>query len=141
MVIADDFEFKSERSKINKEGFRSVLNSSKELILDGNSIKVLNEDEIRSIDGIKTDFRLIENKSQGKRRKSGDKGAIDNPRELANGVDIFVRLSAYTEDKRIDFENKKLKPGSPSFMAGFLQTVNLFLTGLIKDLQQMNEKV
>jgi len=112
LAITDDFEFKSDKGKIIREGFRSVLTSSKELILDGNSIKLLNEDELRSIDGIKTDFRLIENRSQDKRRKLGGKGAIDNPREPANGIEIFVRLSAYAEDKRIDFENKKLKPGS-----------------------------
>lgn len=45
-------------------------------------------------------------------RSNGTTGALDNPPKMGNGTDIFVRLSAYQDDKRIDFENKCLKAGS-----------------------------
>jgi hypothetical protein len=41
-----------------------------------------------------------------------EKGAIDNPWENANGEEVFVRLSAFENDKRIDKENRCLRPGS-----------------------------
>lgn len=41
-----------------------------------------------------------------------DKGAIDNPVEFANGEEVFVRLSAFDNDRRIDKENRCLRPGS-----------------------------
>lgn len=48
--------------------------------------------------------------SDNKPHKS--KGAKENPKEKANGTEMFVRLSAYENDRRIDFESKKLKPES-----------------------------
>lgn len=39
-------------------------------------------------------------------------GAIDNPKEQANGTELFVRLSAFEDDKRVDKVNKCLLPGS-----------------------------
>lgn len=41
-----------------------------------------------------------------------DKGALDNPVEPVDGNEIFVRLSAFDDDKRIDKMNKCLRPGS-----------------------------
>jgi len=46
------------------------------------------------------------------KRHSGGNGAIDNPRETANGVEIFVRISAYENDKRINFVENKLINGT-----------------------------
>ena len=40
------------------------------------------------------------------------KGAVDNPKEYADGKEIFVRLSHYENDKRVDFHNRKLLPGT-----------------------------
>lgn len=40
------------------------------------------------------------------------KGAIDNPVTRANGTDMFVRLSAFDNDKRIDKIGGRLLPGS-----------------------------
>jgi hypothetical protein len=42
----------------------------------------------------------------------GQGGAIDNPSESANGKEIFVRVSAYENDLRVDMQNKCLRPGS-----------------------------
>jgi hypothetical protein len=46
------------------------------------------------------------------KRYSGGQGALNNPKESAKGDEIFVRVSAFADDRRIDFVNKKLKPGS-----------------------------
>lgn len=42
----------------------------------------------------------------------GESGAIENPKEQANGEELFVRLSAFENDKRVDKIAKKLLPGS-----------------------------
>ena len=38
--------------------------------------------------------------------------AIDNPKENANGTELFIRLSAFKDDKRVDQASKCLLPGS-----------------------------
>ena len=40
------------------------------------------------------------------------KGAKDNPVEKVNGSEIFVRLSHWNNDKRVDKVNKRLLPGT-----------------------------
>lgn len=40
------------------------------------------------------------------------KPAKDNPVELANGIERFVRLSAYANDRRVDTVNKCFLPGT-----------------------------
>lgn len=106
LAVNLDTEFKSYKRQIITEGFSKILNKSNELILATNSIRVLNKSEVREFKGI------IENKSADKKRHTGGTGAKENSKENANGTEVFVRISAYEDDKRIDFENKKLKPGS-----------------------------
>ena len=53
-------------------------------------------------------FRDIVKEPENKK----DKGAIDNPVENANGEEVFVRLSAFDNDRRVDKENRCLRPGS-----------------------------
>ena len=43
---------------------------------------------------------------------NSNKGAAGSPKEKADGNEIFVRLSVYEDDKRIDFKNRKLLPGT-----------------------------
>ncbi len=45
-------------------------------------------------------------------RYSGNKGALDCQTEKADGKEIFTRLSAYENDRRIDLMRECLKPGS-----------------------------
>jgi len=107
LVVDDDMELKSNRSRIVREGFSNILNRSPDLMLETNSIRVLNES------AVKQQFKsLSESKRSNKKRHTGGKGATDNPKESANGNEVFVRISAYEDDKRIDTVNKKLKPGS-----------------------------
>jgi hypothetical protein len=55
---------------------------------------------------------LNENKKNDKKRHPGGKGATENPKEFADGKEIFVRISAFEDDIRIDSEKKKLKDGA-----------------------------
>lgn len=63
-----------------------------------NAMKVLSEKQFRN--------QVSEPKDEK------EKGALDNPIESADGKEIFVRLSAFDDDKRIDKVNKCLRPGS-----------------------------
>lgn len=47
-----------------------------------------------------------------KGRHTGGSGAVDNAPIYANGKDLFVRLSAYSDDKRVDFVKMRLKDGT-----------------------------
>jgi len=107
LVVNLDADFKTYKRQIFSEGFSKVLNRSNELILETNSIRVLNKAEI-----IQSKALGFSETKANKKRHSGDKGAKDNSQENANGTEVFVRISAYEDDKRIDFGDKKLKPGS-----------------------------
>ncbi len=53
------------------------------------------------------------------------RGAIDSPKEKADGQEVFVRISAYHDDKRIDTVNKCLRSGSfATTLKDYLHTVN-----------------
>jgi hypothetical protein len=78
------------------EGLFSIKAKAKLITL--NSISVLNEKQFRN--------QVNESKNEN------EKGALDNPVKNANGEEIFVRLSAFDNDRRIDKENKCLRPGS-----------------------------
>lgn len=82
--------------KVINEGILSIKASASYITL--NAISVLNEKQFRSI--------VNESKSENER------GAIENPVEAAKGEEIFVRLSAFDDDKRIDKINKCLRDGS-----------------------------
>jgi hypothetical protein len=56
--------------------------------------------------------QLIDNKQFRDRVNEHEKGALDNPVDNANGEEIFIRLSAFDIDRRVDKENNCLIPGS-----------------------------
>ena len=78
------------------EGINSIKAKAENITLI--AISVLNEKQ----------FRGVINES----KNDNEKGAIDNPVVNANGEEIFVRLSAFDDDKRIDKINRCLRPGS-----------------------------
>jgi hypothetical protein len=82
--------------KIVNEGIYSVKAGANIITL--NSISVLSEKQFRNV--------LNESKNENER------GAIDNPVESADGIEVFVRLSAFEDDRRIDKINRCLRPGS-----------------------------
>lgn len=82
--------------KIINEGIIAFKASA--LLINLNSISVLSEKQYRNIVG--------ESKSKKER------GAIDNSVENANGMDVFVRLSAFENDRRVDKVNRCLRSGT-----------------------------
>jgi len=82
--------------KVVNEGIYSIKGSAEFITL--NAISVLNEKQ----------FRNLVNES----KNESERGAIDNSVINANGEEIFVRLSAFENDKRIDKTNRCLRPGS-----------------------------
>lgn len=104
LIVDLDNDFDANRRKIISEGYLSIKQKAPYLELSRIRLDLQSSvKELRSINELKK-------KTKG--RASGGSGAIDNPKENANGSEIFVRLSAYEDDKRIDFVNMKLKNGS-----------------------------
>jgi hypothetical protein len=104
LILDYDSNFKSYRAQILTEGYSSIYNKSSYLSLE--NIKIL------QISDIKETRTILASKRESKLRHSGGKGAKENPKISANGEDYFVRLSAFENDKRIDFEKKCLKSGT-----------------------------
>jgi len=94
-IEMDSSEADNIRQIINK-GIFKVKSSASIIIL--NRLSVLNKKEFRSI--------VKESKNENER------GAIENPVEKANGEEIFARLSAFENDRRVDKTKKCLRPGS-----------------------------
>lgn len=82
--------------KVINEGIFAFKASAS--IISLSSMTVLNEKQFRNI--------VNESKSENER------GAIENPVVNANGEEIFVRLSAFDNDRRVDKVNKCLRAGS-----------------------------
>lgn len=93
-----------EMNAYTSDNVRQVVNEgiyafkAKANLITLNAMSVLNEIE----------FRHVVNET----KEEHEKGAIDNPIEKANGIEFFVRLSAFEDDKRIDKKNGCLRPGS-----------------------------
>lgn len=106
LAIELDAEFQTYRRLIINEGYKSVLGKATELMLETDSIRVFATSPNREYKMLSASNKI------GKKRYSGGRGAKDSPIRNATGNETFVRLSAYEDDKRIDFVNMKLKSGS-----------------------------
>jgi hypothetical protein len=95
VIEMNGFEDYLTRLVVN-EGVFSIKARSEVITL--NAMTVLNEKQFRN--------------QANEPKNDNEKGALDNPIESANGKEIFVRLSAFDDDKRIDKINKCLRPGS-----------------------------
>lgn len=81
--------------KVMNEGIANIKANASFITL--NSISVFSEKQ----------FRNVVNES----KNDNEKGAIENPIENANGIEVFVRLSAFDNDRRIDKINNCLRAG------------------------------
>ncbi|MCU0351830.1 MAG: hypothetical protein MUF43_13545 [Flavobacterium sp.] len=106
LAIEMDSNFQIFKREVIREGYKMALNRATELMLETDSIKVFDQHSVKQYIALSATKRI------SNKRNTGGKGATDNPKENANGTEVFVRVSAYEDDKRIDFENKKLKPGT-----------------------------
>jgi len=106
LIIDLDNKFSEFKRQLITEGYSKILNKAELLFIETNTISLVARNQI-------TEPRVLsETKKKNKGRQSGGRRAVENPIETADGKEIFVRLSAYENDKRIDFENKKLIPGT-----------------------------
>lgn len=106
LIVDLDDNFSRNKQLIINKGYSLVLNESSLLNIKTESIKLIAKKSI-------TESRyLSDSKINVNKRQSGSKGVVDNPKEYADGKEYFVRLSAYENDKRIDFEKKRLKDGT-----------------------------
>ncbi|HUT28235.1 MAG TPA: hypothetical protein VMX13_00475 [Sedimentisphaerales bacterium] len=106
LIVDLDSRFSDCKKQIKISGFSKVLNEAKSLPIKTATISLVSKATLLERQ------TLSENKEQYKHRHRGGQGAKDNPKESANGSELFVRLSAYKNDHRVDFEKKKLKKGS-----------------------------
>jgi len=103
LIIQFDGFFNENRQKVILSGYDKTLKLSREV-------------EMRMIKPLPAS--LLHKDQSDKLSPSSLKGrhtgnpAIINPITNANGIESFVRLSAFEDDKRIDFLNRKLKKGS-----------------------------
>jgi hypothetical protein len=100
-------EFAKYQKDFISESYSTILNKIEFLNIESSSISLIPRIDISNYYST-----LSANLTKNKGRKTGGKGAIENPKEHANGEEQFVRLSAYENDKRIDLINKRLLPGS-----------------------------
>lgn len=106
LAVELDTNFQNYKRLIVNEGYKVALSKATELMLETDSIKVFDHNSVRQY------ITLSETKRTVNKRITGGKGATDSPKINANGDDIYVRVTAYEDDKRIDFEKKRLKPGT-----------------------------
>jgi len=119
LAVSFDERFFQQRRKIIREGYERTLNKASYISFE--SASLVNKSQL----GISP--RLMMEGKGDKGRHEGGNGATDNPKENADGKEIFVRISAYENDRRIDEKNKKLLPGS------YTTTHNDYLTCLTYD--------
>jgi len=104
LIIDLNENFQENKKNLLNEGYVSMFRRSD--YLDLSLSAVLSRQELKFV-------RMLYESSMNERgRSSGKRGADDNPPVPANGKDIFVRLSAYENDRRIDIENKCLLNGT-----------------------------
>jgi hypothetical protein len=106
LAINLDNEFEYYKYRIFRDGYTNTINSRSTIGLNFRSFNL--------VEGLRHERPkpTLEDIIKTKQRHSGGKAAVENPIEYADGSEVFVRLSAYDNDKRIDFDRKKLRPGS-----------------------------
>lgn len=106
LAVNLDEDFPIYRRKIIEKGFSTVLNESNSLLINTESIKIITGRPLFEVKSL-SNYKQSKNK-----RHSGSNGAKENPKESSDGNETFVRVSAYENDKRIDFKRKRLIEGS-----------------------------
>lgn len=107
LVITMDSDLNENLRSLNSRGFSQVLNEARSFPVPANSFRQL---PISAVDRRTLDLEdsLV---TRFHRHKYGT-AAKENPTQKATGHEVFVRVSAYENDKRIDFVNKKILPGT-----------------------------
>ncbi|WP_310558069.1 hypothetical protein [Flavobacterium sp.] len=104
LIVELDSNFNAYKRQIVLNSYTKTFSASNFIALE-NPVLV-KKDLIRSVRTFSAMNMMTKDRNQG------TTGAVDNQPIYANGTDVFVRLSAYEDDRRIDFINKKLKNGT-----------------------------
>ncbi len=114
LIIDLDINFSINKRLVFSKHFSTVLNESKSLALETSSITILRKAQIvDTVKNLALEVKMMsESEKKDLHRYSGGRGAVDSPKEYANGKEVFVRVSAYENDRRIDFTKKKLVDGT-----------------------------
>lgn len=126
LILDFDNSFANSKKLAFSKSFSSVLNEAQFLHIETTSIDIVKKSLLRdTVRSLSLQFNMMsESAKKDKHRHSGIKGATDNPKENANGSEIFVRISAFENDRRIDFVKKKLKEGSfATTLADYIECV------------------
>ena len=114
LVVDRDDEFDKYKRELVKEGFsRMVLNAH--MTRPMNDAK---EFRVVARTGWSGTSMVAEPFGRKCGRRSGGKGATDDLEAKADGEEVFVRLSAHADDKRVDPKRKRLIPGSYATTGG-----------------------
>ena len=106
MAIDLDDKFTTNKNQLFLEGYSVVLGRAQSWGIKTESISMIPKELI-------VESRYLSDREKTiYKRKTGGKSAKDNPKENANGNDVFVRISAYEDDTRVDSVNKKLLDGT-----------------------------
>ncbi|NCC98718.1 MAG: hypothetical protein EOL95_03305 [Bacteroidia bacterium] len=104
LIVELDNDFNTIKRQILLESYTKMFSQSDFISLE--SPILVKQSAVRNV------RTFSESSMNTKGRHSGTTGAIDNPPRYASGSEMFVRLSAYSYDKRIDFVKMRLRSGS-----------------------------
>ncbi len=104
LIIDYDSNFGSYKKQVVNESYAKMFSKSEFIALESPTL-------VRR--SVLSNIRIFsESNMNTKGRHSGGTGAVDNAPIYSNGTDLFVRLSAYADDKRVDFVKMRLRDGT-----------------------------
>lgn len=104
LIIEYDNNFISNKRQIQLSSYSNILNQS--IFISLESPTLITNNILRNL------HLMSDRIMNSKGRYAGGSGAVDNTPVYASGSEIFVRLSAYPDDKRIDTVKMRLRDGS-----------------------------
>lgn len=114
LIIPLDSNFEKNKNDFSRLNYTILLNEAKILRFIPFSISILSTNEIAYFNTnlFGTTRVISESQIKEKHRYINRQGAKITPEKHANGIDLFVRLSAFENDHRIDLNNNRLLEGS-----------------------------
>ena len=94
-----------------RRNIQEIILFSKDSALE-QDLDTIDLSEIKLISEVQRNRQIIREFSGSHHSSHEHQGAKDSQSQNANGIDQFIRLSAYKDDKRVDREHKRLLLGS-----------------------------